>query len=205
MRRTLPLLFALASCKSDSNGGPEQKNAEPQKKLAGVYPERFRCDSIVTTEALGAIVGGPAKPTEAQFTPPRGVAKSCNYVVEASGDSWMFDFDCRDDYKQRADALFEQYRTMSADNVSAYQRAQDAGVKPDRDAGPVRAPVGAVEVAVGAKGLDHNGQGLLFVDDDAPCYVRVVGPDAARRLELAKLIAKNLTFANAPMTPRPMQ
>jgi hypothetical protein len=57
-------------------------------------------------------------------------------------------------------------------------------------------------VAVGAKGLDHHGQGLIFVDDDAPCYVRVLGKDAARRLELARLIAKNLTFANAPMTPR---
>jgi hypothetical protein len=32
--------------------------------------------------------------------------------------------------------------------------------------------------------------------------VRVVGPDASNRLELAKLIAKNLTFMNAPMTPR---
>jgi hypothetical protein len=30
----------------------------------------------------------------------------------------------------------------------------------------------------------------------------VVGKDAARRLELAKLVAKNLTFANAPMSPR---
>ena len=45
----------------------------------------------------------------------------------------------------------------------------------------------------------------MFIDDDAPCYVRVVGPNAAHRLELARLIAKNLTFANAPMTPRPLK
>ena len=69
----------------------------------------------------------------------------------------------------------------------------------------VHAPGAAVDVAVGAKGLDHHGQGLLFIDDDAPCYVRVVGPDAPRRLALAQLIAKNLTFANAPMSPRPMK
>ena len=68
---------------------------------------------------------------------------------------------------------------------------------------PIHAPSGAVDVEVGAKGLDHHGQGLLFIDDDAPCYVRVVGPDAQRRLALARAIAKNLTFANAPMTPRP--
>ena len=57
---------------------------------------------------------------------------------------------------------------------------------------------------VGAKALDHHGRGLLFIDDDAPCYVRVIGPDAPHRLELARLVAKNLTFANAPMDPRPM-
>ena len=61
------------------------------------------------------------------------------------------------------------------------------------------------EVEVGAKGLDHHGQGLIFIDDDAPCYVRVIGPDAANRLALAQLIAKNLTFANAPMSPRPIK
>jgi len=95
--------------------------------------------------------------------------------------------------------------------------ASDAGPKPgikpdaavkDPDAGPEpirRAPEAAAEVAVGAKALDHHGQGLLFIDDDAPCYVRVAGKDAARRLELARLIAKNLTLANAPMTPRALR
>ena len=63
------------------------------------------------------------------------------------------------------------------------------------------APLAAQQV--GSKGLDHHGQGLIFIDDDAPCYVRVVGPDAAHRFELAKMLAKNLTFANAPMSPRP--
>jgi hypothetical protein len=69
----------------------------------------------------------------------------------------------------------------------------------------MRAPEEATVVQVGARGLDHHGQGLLFLDDDAPCYVRIVGPDSVRRLSLAQLIAKNLTFANAPMTPRPFK
>ena len=57
-------------------------------------------------------------------------------------------------------------------------------------------------VSLGWVDKTDNFAGLIFIDDDAPCYVRVVGNDAARRLELAKLLAKNLTFANAPMSPR---
>jgi hypothetical protein len=106
--------------------------------------------------------------------------------------------------KQRADALFAQYKELSEEAIQRYAHL-DAGTGKPGDAGVAVRPEPAVEVAVGAKGLDHRGQGLIFIDDDAPCYVRVVGKDAVRRLELAKLIAKNLTFANAPMTPRPAQ
>ena len=82
--------------------------------------------------------------------------------------------------------------------------ASDAGEAERKDdAGVIHAPPPpAQEVAVGAKGLDHNGQALLFVDDDTPCYGRIVGPDPARRLALAQLIAKNLRPATAPMEPR---
>ncbi|MFN0253182.1 MAG: hypothetical protein ACKV2T_40285, partial [Kofleriaceae bacterium] len=102
--------------------------------------------------------------------------------------------------------------------VEQYNIASDAAPVPDPapkkepgknvDAGidaPQRAPEEASAVQVGAKGLDHHGQGLLFIDDDAPCYIRVVGPDKERRLALALHIAKNLTFANAPMSPRPFK
>ena len=77
-------------------------------------------------------------------------------------------------------------------------KPNDAGIEYHRPGAPT-------EVDVGAKALDHHGQGLLFIDDDAPCYVRVVGPDSNARLALAKLIAKNLTFQNAPMTPRALK
>jgi hypothetical protein len=101
--------------------------------------------------------------------------------------------------------LFAQYTRTSAELVAQYDQMSDAGVVKPTDAGiAIKRPDDAFEVEVGAKALDHHGQGLLFIDDDAPCYVRVIGPDAARRLELAKVVAKNLTFANAPMTPRPM-
>jgi hypothetical protein len=137
---------------------------------------------------------------------PKGVPHPCNYEVQAQAtEYWTYDIDCRDDYKARADALFAQYTSDSADRVQQYNQLADAGAVKPNDAGIVsHAPEGAAEVSVGAKGLDHHGQGLIFIDDDAPCYVRVVGPDSMRRLDLARLVAKNLTFANAPMTPRPM-
>jgi hypothetical protein len=205
MRRTLLLLPGLViACKSDGAAKADRKNAEAEHHVAGVYPDKFKCESIATLDALAPVLGGKLKQLDTAIAPPRGLARPCTYQVESSGDIWTFDFDCRDDYKQRADAMFEQYRQTSAENVNAYRAIADAGIKRDPDAGVMRAPEGAVEVAVGAKALDHHGQGLLFIDDDAPCYVRVVGPDAARRLELAKLIAKNLTYANAPMTPRPL-
>lgn len=218
MRRTTLLLFALAGCSQDGSGSTQAKPTEEPRKLAGVYPDKFKCDSVVTTESLGQVLGGTARQIDSPSSVPRGLPHPCTYeVTSQQPEYWTFDFDCREGMKQRADALFAQYTRTSAELVEAYNGAADAAPQPsakrdagthDKDAGidaPQRAPEPASEVAVGAKGLDHHGQGLLFIDDDAPCYVRVVGPDAARRLDLAKLIAKNLTFANAPMTPRPFK
>jgi hypothetical protein len=206
--RWVPLVLVVACSNQGSDPAKQEKPAEP-RKFAGVQPDKFKCETIVPLAQLGEVLGGTPRPIENTMPVPRGVAQPCNYELTTSNGSegWTYDFDCRAGYKQRADALFAQYAKDSQDNVADYQKAADAGVKskPDPDAGPPpRAPEGAAEVAVGAKALDHHGQGLLFIDDDAPCYVRVVGQNAAKRLELAKVIAKNLTFENAPMEPRPM-
>ena len=214
MRLAVSLLLVAATaaaCKNDGAADPAAKASEPagtRIKMSGVYPEQFKCDSIVSTDALARVLGGTPKHLEQMMPVPRGVPQPCNYQLVDKDESWTFDIDCRDDYKKRADGLFEQYSSDSAKIVEQYNATSDAGVKPAPpapgvDAGaPSHAPSGAQVVDVGAKGLDHHGQGLLFIDDDAPCYVRVVGPDAARRLDLAKLVAKNLTFDNAPMKPR---
>jgi hypothetical protein len=201
----IALLGLAAACnKSDTNTQPE-KTAERERKLAGVYPENFKCDTIANVGDLGQVLGGTVRQIDSPMSVPKGVPHPCNYEVQAqTTEYWTYDIDCRDGMKQRADALFAQYTTDSTASLQHYNALADAGIKPT-DAGiTIHAPETATEVAVGAKGLDHHGQGLIFIDDDAPCYVRVVGPDSARRLELAKLVAKNLTFANAPMTPRPM-
>jgi hypothetical protein len=220
MRRSMVILIALAGCSNDGSATNQAKPTDEPHKLAGVYPDQFKCESIAPLEALGQVLGGVVKQIDNPASVPRGVPHPCNYevAIQQPPEYWTFDFDCRDGMKQRADALFKQYTETSADLVQQYNAytdaapkessiKRDAGVK-DKDAGidaPQRAPEAASEVMVGLKGLDHHGQGLIFIDDDAPCYVRIVGPDSARRLELAKLIAKNLTFANAPMNPRPFK
>jgi hypothetical protein len=203
MHRFMWVLVVLAGCKNDGAAGSESKPAPP-RRLAGVYPDKWKCESIATLDALGAVLGGTVKPIDSPMSVPRGLPHPCNYELEAQPpEYWTFDLDCRDGMKQRADALFAQYKATSTELVDQYNAMADAGALKATDAGIDRhTPEGAVDVAVGAKGLDHHGQGLLFIDDDAPCYVRVVGKDAARRLELAKLLAKNLTFENAPMSPR---
>ncbi len=218
MRSTALLWISLAACGNDGSATSQPKGTEPPTKLAGVYPDKFVCESVAPISALSTVLGGTVKQIDSPSSVPRGVPHPCNYEVQAQQpEYWTFDFDCRDGMKQRADALFAQYTRTSAELVEQYNAAADAGPQPgtkkepatrDKDAGvdaPQRAPEAASEVMVGLKGLDHHGQGLIFIDDDAPCYVRVVGPDSARRLELAKMIAKNLTFANAPMNPRPFK
>ena len=216
MRRFL-IVVALVGCKSEAKDEPRprDKPVEAGAKLAGVWPDKFECNSITTTEVLGPVLGGTARQIDNPAPVPRGVAHPCVYEVSTGNTTdagvpintvWTYDFDCRDNYKKTADALFEAYKKQNADQITEFDRQADAGLMRPNDAGiEYHRPGESSEVQVGAKGLDHHGQGLLFIDDDAPCYVRVVGPDATARLELAKLIAKNLTMQTAPMTPRPLK
>lgn len=202
MRRSLWLLAVLAGCKDNSAAASDPPGGAATRQLAGVYPEQWRCDSVASLETLGRLLGGTARPLDSALPVPHGLPHPCSYeIVLPEPEYWTFDVDCRDGMKQRADALFAQYRETSSEAVARYAQL-DAGVGRPGDAGVARAPEPAVSVAVGAKALDHHGDGLIFIDDDAPCYVRVTGKDAARRLELARLIAKNLTIDNAPMVPR---
>lgn len=204
----LPLLLLVACDSGSASDKPKQeKTQEPTRKLAGVFPDRFECGSIAKPEDIAATVGGiKATLMVSAISPPRGVPQPCAYevVTQTELQAWTYDIDCREGMKLRADALFAQYKKTSSELVQAFNAAADAGIKATDAGVAVRPPEEAVEVEVGAKALDHHGRGLLFIDDDAPCYVRVIGPDAPHRLELAKLVAKNLTFANAPMDPRPM-
>jgi hypothetical protein len=190
------------ACKDDGAAASASQRAAPAPKLAGIYPERWTCETVAPLAALGELLGGKVVQLDSASEVPHGVPHPCNYEVTTSeAEYWTFDLDCRDGMKPRADALFAQYRASSAEAIARYGQLEARAARPG-DAGVAHPPEPAVEVAVGAKGLDHHGQGLIFIDDDAPCYVRVTGKDAARRLALAQLIARNLTLDNAPMTPR---
>ena len=210
MSIAVSVLSAACSPPTPSTPPPAaNKTAEPPLHLVGVYPKDFHCESLAPLATLEVLLGGPVHVLDSALQPPSGVPSPCNYVVDGAADdagvsqqAWTFDIDCRPDMQKRADALFAQYTSNSADLVEQYNGISDAGLPPDHDAAPIHAPTGASPVAVGARGLDHHGQGLLFIDDDAPCYVRVVGPSAERRLALAQHLAKTLTPATAPMSPR---
>jgi hypothetical protein len=221
--RRLFVIVALFGCTREAdtsktkstNDKTVESGESGASKLAGVWPDKFDCKSITTAEIISATVGGTARQIENPGSVPRGVAHPCVYEV-ATGQTndagvalavvWTYDFDCRDNYKKTADTLFEEYKKLNADRIEEFDRQSDAGLMKPNDAGiEYRRPGEYTPVEVGQKAVDHHGQGLLFIDDDAPCYVRVVGPDQAGRLALAQLIAKSLTYQNAPMTPRPLK
>jgi hypothetical protein len=195
-----------AACSSERAPSRAESAPAPTGRLVGVYPEQFQCDSIATPAELASALGAEVRSIDGSMATPRGVPRPCNYalsVADAGVEAWTFDIDCRPNALATAEALFTQYRTTSAALVESYAAAKEAGKAVAADGGPpAKAPEAAHDVEVGARALDHHGQGLLFVDDDAPCYVRVVGPDAGRRMALARLVAANLTLEKAPMTPR---
>jgi hypothetical protein len=205
----LGLVLAIGSgCSSDSSSAQTQPQQAAPPPLIGVYPEDFKCESVAPPDALAQALGGAPRVVDSAIQTPQGVARPCNYLVDgpAGPEAWTFDIDCRPGWDTTAQKLFEQYTRGSQDLVEQYNAVVDAGHLETVDGGPaIKAPENAHEVQVGKKALDHHGQGLIFIDDDAPCYVRVIGPDAARRLALAQLIARNLTPARAPMPPHAAQ
>lgn len=201
-------LSAGSACSSDkpSGGTADPAGSGAPVQVIGIYPDKWTCDQVATDKQVGEVLGGEVRPIDGAIQTPMGVPRPCNYALgggDAGVEAWTFDIDCREGYEKLAANLFSEYERTSKDLVEAYNGATDAGPLPTVDGGPpVKAPEDSHTVEVGKRGLDHHGQGLLFIDDDAPCYVRVVGPDAARRLALAKLVARGLTPARAPMIPR---
>ncbi len=182
---------AAGACKTEPPSSEiKSEKDEAPKQLAGVWPKSFECGSIAAAAALAPILGGEPKPTESPMIMPKGVAAPCVYEIlrEGTVEQWQFDFDCRDNYNSQYDKLVAQYRKQNLDMIADWNQKADAGVFKPNDAGIVYTrPGDPTDVEVGQKGLDHHGQALIFLDDDAPCYVRVAGKDATKRLVLAKL------------------
>lgn len=205
MRAAPVLVLALAACSDRTPKAPPEPPPAPPAPRTGIDPDRWTCDVLTTPAVMSATLGAPTREVSNGMPTPRGVPRPCTYVVEVAPgqeEAWSYDLDCRDSAEKTAEILFRQYQDDNTARVAAYQDA--AGGKPiyDDAGDALPAPGDAFEVAVGKRGLDHHGQGILFVDDDTPCYARVVGRDPARRLALAKLLADKLRPATAPMRPR---
>lgn len=175
------LLFCLAlplmGCKEEDSGEGTKKlgvdEPSPEGYLVGIRPEDFVCESLFTIEQATEIFGGRVEQVESPHTPPVGVPGSCNFVSYAEGREplrWSFDLDCREGAHDDAGQLMVRY----ADAPSAT---------------PMR---------IGLSALDHNDSALLFIDDDTPCYGRVLGPDQGIRTRVAKAIVPVLTPRSAP-------
>ncbi|MCP4444317.1 MAG: hypothetical protein GY811_03100 [Myxococcales bacterium] len=174
---TIGLTLAAVSCKGDDSSRDAPKlgvnEPEPQGYLVGVRPEAFACESLFTIETATELFGGRVEQVESPFTPPAGVPGSCNFVSYAEGRQplhWSFDLDCREGAHDDAGQLMVNY-------------ADAPGAKPMR---------------IGLSALDHNGSALLFIDDDTPCYGRVLGPDQAIRVRIAEILVPVLDARSAP-------
>ncbi len=199
------ILAAAGACEGKSSGAPsESMTGGDDVELVGVDLDLWTCDLIATPAVMSQTLGIPARGVDSILGSAPGTPKPCNFVAEgAAPEAWSFDFDCRDNALATAEKLFTEYLARNQELIAQWD-ASTGGKVQKNDAGLEQLAVAApVEVPVGKKALDHHGQAILFIDDDTPCYARVAGPDPARRLLVAKLVAQNLTPRTAPMRPRP--
>ena len=172
----LLLLLCTASCGHQKDDAPTPLVVDEQPAqtyLVGIRAEEFECASVLSTEQATELFGGRVTKVEAPFTPPSGVPRACNYVsyaTERDPIQWSFDLDCREGALKDAGKLLVTY-------------AETPGAAPLR---------------IGQSALDHHDSALLFIDDNTPCYGRVLGPDRDGRSKLATILVAALTPRSAP-------
>lgn len=176
--------LSFASCKKEAKENPAPKvlaaDDETMPAAIGVYPSEFKCESVAPLPDVISAVGQVVTLRPPAFDPQFGTPGACEYHGEekkpAEGidagpyPSWSFDIDCRTLGLKSGKRLMATYAK-------------------DETSTPIR---------VGKSGIDHRNTVLLFIDDDSPCSVRVLGLGRERREALAKLVAENLTATNAP-------
>jgi hypothetical protein len=143
-------------------------------RVVGVIPDKFDCQAFLPD--ADAIAGAPVTWSKSEFVPQQGTAPPCAFM--RSDDEtrwWQFTLDCRPVAESEIDLLLKA-RTAAAD--------------PD-----LKTP------AIGRKAVDHSRAQLVFLDDDTPCAVWIVGPDEASRTALAQVVGPRLVRDNAPMRP----
>jgi hypothetical protein len=179
LRRVLPLLAAAcaaAGCEKVGDRPTERvlaadETEEMDYELIGVDPTQFSCASVAPLSDVEIAVASKLKEVDAHMPMPAGVAQPCSYRAKLPPyPQWSFDLDCR---------------------PAAIKTGHNLMVR-------FSGEPGAVPVRVGRSGIDHRDAVLLWIEDDAPCYGRAMGPEQAKRLAIASLVSANLTERNAP-------
>jgi len=174
----IALVVLLGACATERKVEPKVLVVDEEHthaEVVGVLPELFECASVAPDDQVRAILG-TFQVLDSSFDTPEGLAKPCNYLAktDAGVAQWSFDLDCRKSALEDGKKLMVQYAT--GDDSAA--------------------------VHVGESGIDYKDAALLFIDDDTPCYGRVLGPGAETRRRLAELVATNLTPRSAPTSLR---
>lgn len=169
--------LALAACERVGAPGPigailVEDEEPPPSEARGVSPFDFQCASVAPLDDVAGAIGVAVLEDRPSVPTIESGAPTCRYIAaDPSGPAaWGFDIDCR---------------------PGALDAGEQAMV--DLAVGP-----GAIPLRVGRSGVDDDVGVLLFIDDDAPCAVRVFGPRAAGRVALARLIAARLAPRTAP-------
>jgi hypothetical protein len=171
----LAVFASLCACERVNSSAEETvqvgEAGESTHVLVGVNPQDFDCESVAPEGEVKIALGMAVQRTDPHFVPPAGVPAPCDYVGPSPEQlTFSFDLDCRTGARDTGGRLMAEYATD-----------------------PTSQPV-----MVGRSGIDHRDAVLLFVDDDSPCYGRVMGPGAGRRLALARVVAGRLRESNAP-------
>ena len=170
----------------------QEKTTETTRKLAGVL-RRSSSSATRSRERLKHIAATRRHQAARQLDVGRRAACRSRATTKSSrrprSEGWTYDIDCRDGMKQRADALFAQYTKTELRARPGVQRSDRCRPMASRPmpASRSRAPEDAVEVEVGAKGLDHHGRACCssMTMRRATCaWSATIRP---QRLELAKL------------------
>lgn len=202
------LLFCACSSKStDAKADKAAKPTEARTVAVAVAPETFECDSVAPLDKLKALLGENVQRTDSHFRPPRGVPRPCAYTrtIEEKEQRWSFDLDCRETAHKTAADMMKQYAASAQGASTAAQKyneevtkAQKAGIAGDAGVAKEIAETASLD-DIGKKAVDLHGVALLVIDDDTPCHVRVLGPEAEGRRAIAALVAKRLTTKTAPI------
>src|SRR5687767_8560572 len=75
------ILPLAASCSSDAAPTKDKPDTTPTGKVAGVFPDKFECTTIISNDTLAQTLGGNVRRIDGPIQMTRGLPKPCSYEV----------------------------------------------------------------------------------------------------------------------------